>query len=63
MSSDCLEGEGEINSIIKPFEEETKRVGNVEWCLRGCCKPMESEEESVCCGEENAIPVEFFQGT
>ena len=39
-----------------------KRVGNIDWCLCKCCKPMESEAESLCCRETNEFPEESFQG-
>ena len=34
-------------------EGENNNVGNIEWCLCGCCKPMETEAENLCCREAN----------
>lgn len=42
---------------------ETRRIGNIDWCLCKCCKSMDSEAESLCCQETNEIPEEFFQGS
>lgn len=51
--------EGESNS--KSTDIPT-RIGNVNWCKCGYCKPMESEAESLCCLDTNQIPDENFEG-
>ena len=46
-----------VNQNQKP-----SRIGNVNWCTCGECKPMESETESFCCLDTNEVPDEYFEG-
>ena len=39
---------------------EDKRIGNTDWC--GCCRPMDTYTESLCCAETNDVPEEYFEG-
>ena len=42
--------------------ENQSRIGNIDWCICGECKPMESETESICCLDTNEVPDELFEG-
>ncbi|KAH7982286.1 hypothetical protein HPB52_003586 [Rhipicephalus sanguineus] len=35
--------------------QEALRIGNVQWCLCGSCRAMETETESVCCREIDKV--------
>uniref|UniRef100_A0A672GRD5 P2X purinoreceptor 7 intracellular domain-containing protein n=1 Tax=Salarias fasciatus TaxID=181472 RepID=A0A672GRD5_SALFA len=39
--------------------QEEERVGHSRWCLCGCCLPMATERESVCC-KENGCSLYFI---
>lgn len=42
--------------------EQKPRKGNIDWCLCGGCKAMETEIESLCCLDTNEIMDEYFDG-
>ena len=35
------------------------RVGNTLWCQCGCCRPMASEKESICCQEISQLDIKI----
>lgn len=63
LVSDNQESSSDTDSDDIPSTNEALRVGNIDWCECGNCRPMETESESLCCIEANEIPDEFFQGT
>ncbi|KAG8443390.1 hypothetical protein GDO86_011979 [Hymenochirus boettgeri] len=58
---DGQESESE-DSSINFSDEETDRVGNVDWCQCGKCAPMESQIECTCCSEVHQIKEFIPQG-
>ena len=44
-------------------QEEQERIGNVDWCGCGKCRPMLTFTESLCCQDTNEVPEELFEGT
>ena len=33
------------------------RANNIDWCKCGSCRPMETEEESKCCRDDDEVPL------
>ena len=62
ISSDEDEDPPIVTTFMEEKVVENSRVGNVDWCLCNCCKPMDSEVESFCCKETNELPEELFEG-
>ena len=50
----------ESDSNESPDEE--CRIGNTDWCKCGCCQPMQTYTESLCCKDTNEIPEKLFDG-
>ena len=42
-------------------EEELQKIGNVEWCKCGRCKPMFTYNESLWCQDTNEVPEGLFE--
>ena len=42
--------------------EEKSRIGNVDWCVCGKCRPMQTFTESLCCRDTNEVPDDLFEG-
>ena len=43
-------------------DEEKSRIGNVDWCVCGKCRPMQTFTESLCCRDTNEVPDDLFEG-
>ena len=41
------------------LEPSPPRIGNILWCTCGKCRAMETEEESICCRDEN-LPERYY---
>ena len=54
LSSDTEDSSSEENAEDK--------IGNTDWCRCGCCRPMDTYTESLCCAETNDVPEEYFEG-
>ncbi|ELT95130.1 hypothetical protein CAPTEDRAFT_203020 [Capitella teleta] len=50
--SDC---ESQSDSDEEDVDRDLCRVGNIEWCKCGQCKPMDSASESCCCQEHEHV--------
>lgn len=61
-SSSSSEDENENISAVVVKEKSETRSRNTKWCQCNHCKPMESENESICCHEMNEISEENFEG-
>ena len=53
----------EESSESESETEEQARIGNINWCKCGNCKPMKTYAESLCCQDTNEVPEENFAGT
>ena len=60
--SNVSSSESEEDSSDGSETLEQERIGNVDWCECGRCKPMLTYTESLCCKDTNEIPVELFEG-
>ena len=57
------EGETELSCDVNvDREQKNARCGNIDWCSCKKCRIMASENESLCCYDNNEVPEEFFQG-
>ena len=36
------------------------RAYNLDWCKCGSCRPMETEDESKCCRDDEEVPLSYF---
>ena len=43
-------------------DEEKSRIGNVDWCVCGKCRPVQTFTESLCCRDTNEVPDDLFEG-
>ncbi|ELU14887.1 hypothetical protein CAPTEDRAFT_187688, partial [Capitella teleta] len=50
--SDCA---SQSDSDEEDVDRDLCRVGNIEWCKCGQCKPMDSASESCCCQEHEHV--------
>lgn len=47
--------DSESDAEITEFEEAQDGVGNTNWCCCGNCRPMTTEQESICCQEMSRL--------
>ena len=43
-------------------DEEKSRIGNVDWCVCGKCRPMQTFTERLCCRDTNEVADDLFEG-
>ena len=55
VTSSSESGNDELNSTAG-----NSRIGTTDWCTCGNCRPMGTDNESICCQE--AVPGDFFNG-
>ena len=57
-----IEQNSSENENSSDVDNENSRIGNIDWCHCGLCRPMETYAESLCCTETNEIPDDIFEG-